>query len=440
MTGPRQPRYTRRRLLEGATIAGGLAVAGCTSNGGDDGADADDGIGNDLENDLLAFPEIEDPPEAVYRPTHREQMVMLEPVVAGEYVVAPMYTYPHPFWIFTGDLEHHEPTPEEDVHLMVTVWDRETGVVVPIDASVTLELFSDDDLVSTTTGWLMISQQMGFHFGDNVPLDGDGTYRVEGRIAPLDVRRIGAFEGRFEEAVDFAFEFDFDRDDLHTLVEGIEYFPEEEWGEPGALEPMGHGDHVHGDHDDHHDHHHDHHDHHHDHHDHHHDHHDHHHDDDHRHHDEHNHNDHHDDDHRHHDEHDVSYSALPPAQALPGTLQGTPESGDAVLATTLIAPGSRFVDGDEWYLAISPRTPYNRCVLPLMALEATLEGADGTETVDLVETLDHELEYHYGAPLSSASDGDELTIAVRTPPQVSRHQGYETAFVEMPDVTLELSP
>ena len=428
MTGPRQPRYTRRRVLEGATIAGGLAVAGCTSNGGDDGTDADgdavDADDGDDGNDRLAFPEIEDPPAAVYRPTHRERMVLLEPVVADEYVVAPMYTYPHPFWIFTGELERHEPTPEEDVHLMVTVWDRETGVVVPIDASVTLELFRDDGLVSTTTGWLMISQQMGFHFGDNVPLDGDGTYRVEGRIAPLDVRRTGAFDGRFEASTEFAFEFDFDRDDLHALVREIEYFPEEEWGEPGALESMGHGDHVHGDHGHHHD-----------------DGHNHDHDDGHNHDHDDGHNHDHDDDYHHDGDHDaVPYSALPPAERLPGTLQGTPESGDAVLATTLLEPGSRFVDGDEWYLAVSPRTPYNRCVLPLMGLEATLEGATGTETVDLVETLDHELEYHYGAPLSSVSEGDELTIAVRTPPQVSRHQGYETAFVEMPEVTLELSP
>ena len=32
--------------------------------------------------------------------------------------------------------------------------------------------------------------------------------------------------------------------------------------------------------------------------------------------------------------------------------------------------------------------------------------------------------------------GDELSIAVETPPQTARHQGYETAFVEMPDVDL----
>ena len=415
MTEPRQPRYSRRRVLTGAALTGSLAVAGCTSNGadGDDAADADADRAavDDLEDDLLAFPEIEDPPEAVYRPTHRERMVMLEPVFAGDYGFAPMYTYPHPFWIYTGDLEHHEPTAAEDVHLMVSVWDRETGVVVPIDASVSLELFADGELVSSTNGWLMISQQMGFHFGDNVPLDGDGRYRVDGRIAPLDVRRTGAFEGRFDEPVEFGFEFEFDRDDLWDLVEGIEYFPEDEWGEPGALEPMDHGDHVHDDHG--------------------------HHDD----HDDHGDHEHHDDhgDHEHHDDHDVPYSALPSAEDLPGTLQGTPESGDAVLATTLLEPGSRFVDGEEWYLAVSPRTPYNRCVLPLMGLEATIGDAD-REPVDLVETLDHELEYHYGAPLSSVSPGDELTITVRTPPQVSRHQGYETAFVEMPDVTLELSP
>jgi len=57
---------------------------------------------------------------------------------------------------------------------------------------------------------------------------------------------------------------------------------------------------------------------------------------------------------------------------------------------------------------------------------------------DLRATLDPELGYHYGAALGDAADGDDLTVRVETPPQAARHAGYETAFLEMPPVTLTL--
>jgi hypothetical protein len=53
----------------------------------------------------------------------------------------------------------------------------------------------------------------------------------------------------------------------------------------------------------------------------------------------------------------------------------------------------------------------------------------------LTRTLDPDLGFHYGAPVALES-GDEVTLSVSTPPQVARHEGYERAFLEMPDVTL----
>lgn len=408
---------SRRDLLYGSVGAGVLAVAGCldleggTTNGTDSNGDGSETMDAD---EVPAFPEIENPPDVVYRPTHREEMLMLEPVEAGPYLFGPMLTYPHPFWLTEGrDVQRVEPSASDDVHLMVTARDRETGLVVPLDSSPVFELFHEGESLEEERPWLMISQQMGFHFGDNVALGEDGTYRVEGRVSPLSVRRTGAFAGRFEDPVSFSFEFEFG-DELRNLVTEIDYFPEEEWGEPGALEPMNHGRHGHdGEHED----------------------------DDHDVHDDGGY-EHDDDDHEDHDEHEdgghdhdghhaIPYSALPPADELPGTHQGSLESGDAIFEVTLLESGSWFVEDDSWYLAVSPRSPYNRCVLPLMALEAVVDG----ETHQLAETMDDELHHHYGTALETDPNGTTLELTVVTPPQVSRHRGYETAFLEMPSMS-----
>ncbi|WP_254767009.1 iron transporter [Salinilacihabitans rarus] len=359
---------TRRRVLASG-LAGTLLLAGCL---GEDGDDAD-------EDAPPSFPAVEDPPEAVYRPTHREAVRALDPVRAGPYAVEPMVTYPHRFWTVTGrDAERVDPAAGDDVHLMATVRDAETGTVVPLGAGVEFSVSraseGDDEgeTVAERRPWPMLSQGMGFHVGDNVALDGDGTYRVEGSIDPLDATLTGAFADRLGGAADVAFSFTFD-DDLRRLAAEVDYLPESEWGERGALDPMQSAD---GD----------------------------------------------------------APAALPPAEDLPGALQGTPETGDAVLATTLLEPGSRVADG--WYLAVSARTPYNRFPLPAATLEATLAGG---EPIGLSAALDPELGFHYGAGVDAPADGDALAIETRAPPQVSRHQGYETAFLEMPPVTTTIT-
>lgn len=56
----------------------------------------------------------------------------------------------------------------------------------------------------------------------------------------------------------------------------------------------------------------------------------------------------------------------------------------------------------------------------------------------LKRTLDPDLGYHYGAPVDSVRAGDELTLSTATVPQAARHEGYETAFREMDDVSIAL--
>ncbi|ARS91534.1 DUF7350 domain-containing protein [Natrarchaeobaculum aegyptiacum] len=433
-----------RRTFIGRTAAGTaamLALAGCADSGetddGTDPGDTDTGTEDDIEA-VPDFVEVEDPPDAVYVPTHMESMRMLEPIEAGDVALAPMLSYPHPFWIVAGtdeqSVQREDPEEGRGVHLMFTLWDRETGVVLPVDDGAEIRLERDGDPVGTPLSpWTMISQEMGFHFGDNVALPEDGTYTVEVTLPPLSTRTTGDLEDRFQEPETASFEFVYDDEFRHEVVGGVEWLDEADWGRQGALPPMDHGgydDHHEGHHDDHHEGHHD-------------DHHEGHHDD--------HHEGHHDDHHEGH--HDVPYSALPDVDEYPGTLlleaddgdSGVPEStydlpssGDARFLVTVLESGHRLAGGDdEEYLLVSPRTPYNRVPLADMSLDVIVER-DGEEIAEtaLEQTLDGTYDHHYGATVPSTEAGDSVEIVVRSPPQVARHQGYETAFLEMPSVEL----
>jgi hypothetical protein len=226
----------------------------------------------------------------------------------------------------------------------------------------------------------MISQTMGFHFGDNVPLTENGTYTVDVDLNPTNVERTGAFEGRFEDAATATFEFEYNDDVRRQLVDGIEYLDEERWGQQGALEPMMQ-DHSGGS-----------------------------------------------------DGDDggmssMPVSALPRADTYPGQDLGTAESGGAAFVLRYIEE-SRFVE-EGGYLIVSPRTPHNRIPLPDMALSIS-----GASEAELTQTLDDEIGLHYGAAVDLTAD-DELQLAVETPPQLARHAGYETAFIEMEPITID---
>jgi hypothetical protein len=138
----------------------------------------------------------------------------------------------------------------------------------------------------------------------------------------------------------------------------------------------------------------------------------------------------------------VPQPLAPTKEELPGSVRGTAESDGARLIVTTLDAAPTGVDGDGQYLAVSARTPYNRLVLPAIALSGTITR--GSETVfegPLERTLDPKLGYHYGTVLggdTGVESGDELALSVGTPPQVARHEGYETAFLDMPDVELPL--
>jgi hypothetical protein len=348
----------RRRDLLGAAGAGALAgLAGCL--------DALGGAGG--EPTPLA-----DRPDAVYLPTHFEGMEMVGMEKSGPYACALTYTFPHRFWLVTGTrTKAVDVAAEDSVHLMPVVFERETGIVPP-DVNPQLRVTRDGEQVAQLAPWPMLSQPMGFHFGDNVALGGEGTVTAAVSIGAPTARRTGALADN-QGNVSFEFEFEFEEATLRDLP--VTDVPADDRGTRAAVEPM--------------------------------------------------------------DMEMLPGTSLPAPEGLPGDLRGTATSGDGVFAVTVLDDAMPFGGGeDEAYLAVSARTPYNRNPLALMALSASL---DGTALGDgLRESIDPELGYHYGAVVDEVADGADLTLTVDAPPQVARHEGYETAFVEMPPMELTL--
>jgi hypothetical protein len=305
----------------------------------------------------------------VYYPDHVDEMSMLGMGSAGDYKFGLMYTVPHWFWTVTGSDVSKTPVEDEDsMHLMATVWHPETGTVLP-DTGLSLELLQGGDTVSEEVIYPMLSQSMGFHYGGNFGVPGDGTYTATVSVGVTSIRRTGAFTDLFDEPASVEIEFEYSESKRNEL--GYESL--DDYGEPGAVEPM---------------------------------------------------------------DSKMPNSVVPPASELPGRVLGEATSGDGVFVATLLSDADRFTDGDP-YLAVSARTPYNRMVLPMMALSATVER-DGSEAWSggLKRTLDPGLDYHYGAAVPGVESGDTLRLEVGTPPQVARHQGYERAFVELPPMEI----
>ncbi|MFC7074279.1 iron transporter [Halovenus rubra] len=405
-------RLPRRQILAGGSATLLTALAGCLGSDGD----GDNKSGPDEStptpppvadtDSSPQIPEVSDPPEAVYRPAHMADMNHLGAVEAGPYMVSPMLSYPHSFWLVTGSKAERVRPQGPGVHLMFSVWDRQTGTVLPVDVGAQTQVRRDGEIVDTRSPWPMISQTMGFHFGDNISLAGPGTYTVEVQLNPITVRRTGEFANTFETTQTATFEFEFDEELQEQLVNNITYFDKKQWGKQEALEPMGgmsmggdestQGTYEGGS-----------------------------------------------------DMNDggdgskmdddsgmemgggmMPYSSLPAANSYPGQAVGEPTSGDASFVVRYLTDTAPVEDG---YLFVSARTPYNRVPLADMALSVT-----GAVEGELVQTLDSNLGHHYGLA-GSLAPGDTVELTVDSPPQVARHVGYETAFLEMESMTVEVS-
>jgi hypothetical protein len=320
----------------------------------------------------------------VYFPTHVDGMEMVGTAEAdsGNYAFALVYTFPHRFWRVDATTEtvddavFEDPDGSSDVHLMSLLWDPETGRTLP-DAGMSVDIRKDGDALDEQVIYPMLSPQMGFHFGANFRLDGDGDYEIELSVGGTSVRTTGDYQGRFAERASVTVPWTFSTDERDDI--GFER-TDDRAGE-AAVPPVMDMD----------------------------------------------------------MEMTLPLGVAPDPADLPGEHRGTAESGDARFAVITLDSPPEGVDGDGAYLAISARTPYNALILPQMALDASLDR-DG-ETVfngPLERTFDAELGYHYGAAVDTVAAGDDLAIDVVTHPQVARHEGYETAFLQLPTAELQL--
>ena len=313
-----------------------------------------------------APPLVENRPEAIYVPSHVEGMKMIGTGQVGRRTIALMYSYPHRFWTVTGsDRKKVEIGRDDAVHLMASVFDTETETVLPAGSNVRFKITQNGETVDNRSPWSMLSQNMGFHFGDNVPLDGNGTYTVEVQLGSLGLTRTGEFTDAFGQSGSVSMQFDFSESTLNEIPYRM---LEDRKGNHGAVDPM---------------------------------------------------------------EMQIPLSFAPEQSKLPGTMIGTGESGDVRFRATGIQRGG------NTYLAVSPATRFNRYVVPMMSLSGTLTRS-GTTVFDgqLNAALDPELGYYYAAQTEQITGDETLTVTVDTPPQVSRHEGYDTAVFDLPKATI----
>jgi hypothetical protein len=356
-------RSVTRRAFLGSVAAGGIAgSAGCLGT-----------LGFGRESAWRDPPLVENRPDAVYVPSVTEGMKTYGRTTAGRYGVALTYSYPHRFWTLSGtETSKTVVGPDDDLHLMVSLWDTETGRVVPIDAGVTIGIRKGGNVITQEVAYPMLSQRMGLHYGSNYVLDGEGEYEARIRVGGLGLRRTGDYTGAFELVETATIGFEFDTADLHD----VSISRTGNAGERGALTPM--------------------------------------------------------------DREGIPVGRAPAVASLPGTHVGSAKSGDAVFEVFIVESdivGGRF--GDDPYLYVSARTPHNEVVLPMMGLDVEVRrGGEVVGESRLTRTLDPDLGYHYGTTIPAVEVGDELAISTTVPPQVARHDGYETAFLEMGEVSV----
>lgn len=358
-TGRKVGPMNRRSVLRTGGILSVSALAGCS------------GL-FETRTMVQAPPLVKNRPDAVYIPTHKEGMKMGGMAKQGRYRLALFYSYPHRFWLMGGGTAKQQKKvtieSDDDLHLMASVWDSKTETVLPA-GNVEVDL-SKGDWSDRRTMWPMLSQNMGFHFGDNIGLDGDGKYTAKVRIGGLSVRRTGSLAGHYGDGATLTTSFEFDRD---TLEEIPFQRLDDRKGQKGAIQPM---------------------------------------------------------------EMDMPMSHVPEKSDLPGTFVGNGSSGDADFLVTTVENTDLAPDT---YLLVSPRTPYNHYPIPMMSLSATVKRGGKTVFDDVLKaTIDPDIGLHYGANVTSAEKGDDLTIRVDSPPIVSRHEGYETAFLKMSKMQLTL--
>ncbi|WP_240452050.1 iron transporter [Halostella salina] len=380
---------TRRRFIAASGVAVGTGLAGCSTDGE---ADAPTERTTDTGTDTAttrpqtetAEPPSDDMPETavdgddaiVYIPSHRDGMRMAGMTTVGPYAVSMSYTLLHDFWVLTG---------QESSYVSI-----ESGRGMHLMASVwdpeyghVVPLGSPTvEVRAAGSGDLVTEKSLWPMLSQQMgPHFGDNvTFPAEGEYtARLTMDPVSARQiGAYHDRFTESVDVSFDLPFRYDIMQNIRERFMENSGDPGALEPMEMGARPTG--------------------------------------------------------------ALPAPADLPGRHVGVAESADATFAVQVLETAPNGVDSSAPYLAISPRTPYNRYPLPFMGLRATVSDGSRQLFQDTVPSaIHHELGYHYGTPVPDLSMGTDLLLEVGAPPQTARHRGYQTAFMRFDDMSIPLT-
>lgn len=353
----------RTFLRSGVPLVGAGVLAGCLET-----------FGLRTQSAWRDPPLVEDRPNAVYHPSVTEGAAMYGMATADDCAIALMYSYPHRFWVVTGNDKNKIVVKDDDsLHLMASVWEQRSATTLPTNVSI--EIRQNGETVDKRSPWPMLSPTMGFHYGDNISLNSEGNYTARMAVEPMQVRRIGALDGTLTETRTVEIPFEFDTNDAYSLP--IHRF-DEKAGTNDAPELL--------------------------------------------------------------TMKRIPQGIAPAKDDMPGTIVGEASSGKgrAKFVVTVVENGSQAPNGQS-YMAISARTPYNRVVLPFMFISATISrNGNGIFTTPLRSAVGPTLKHHYGTAVGSVESGDVLTITPQTPPQTARHDGYETAFIDMSSVQITL--
>ncbi|MGM0606133.1 MAG: twin-arginine translocation signal domain-containing protein [Halobacteriota archaeon] len=316
-------------------------------------------------------PLVSDRPDGIYFPTHTEAMKVAATGTTDTGLrVLLAYTFPHRFWRVFADGEGgyesriFEVGPEDAVHMMVGVWDADTERPLPV-SGVNVAVSGGNDVRERETVYPMLSPRMGFHYGDNYHLDGDGEYTAEITIEGIVGDAYGDFEGRFDRASSVSLAFEYDEAERNALE--FEAYPDRQ-GERDTVKPMS-----------------------------------------------------------------MDYMPLGFASELPGRHVGEGMAADIRYRASVL-DADRF--GEDPYLAVTASTRYNDLLVPLVGLDAAVQSKGSEFDRSLTPSIDPELGFHYGAQIPAATGELDVAVRVTTPPQIARHEGYETAFFGTPTIEL----
>lgn len=317
-------------------------------------------------------PLVENRPDSIYIPTHREGMQMIGMGKAGGLTVGLMYSYAHRFWTVDNDggefVSNMVPLQSDDsIHLMAVVWEPESGVVIP-STDVTVELTNDDGVVYQEVVYPMFSQRMGVHYGDNVGLDGDDIYTAKVTVAGIPFERFGSFAGEFEQAATAEIQFDYREGQRNDIPYAL---LEDRQGQRGALPTM-----------------------------------------------------------------EMMMPTGVASDSLPGDSlgEGKTASQDITMRGQAVTD-DRFGDSPYLLVSPKTRYNGYLVPGMSLSATVERDGETVFDD-QLSAGLDPEAGLHYGAPVEGLSADDAVTVSVDVPPLLARHEGYETAFFDTGDVEL----